>query len=393
MQRVIGSSLDLLPQARFNPYATERQPACSSRWDAVRCRYGFRSHAPFARRRAAGATAGDRAAAVSGRLPRLQAGPPAARATRRLRDATRILGHRHRDRLDLRSGQFLPRRPRAYLVSIGRDHRPRARCAGEVFRLHRPDRARRARRAAAHHAGGPVGVPAPGARHAAATGADDWRARLSGRGAGSGPHHRRAAAQAGAVRGVGVPGGVDRGAGGAHGEPPAEPTVGTDDLPAGGWSVSDVGGEPRVSRLDGGRDSRGVERGNVLGGDERGVGAGGGGARGAGKAPAWTTTRCWARSGVGAGRRVMRKAAPNWRGRCWQHAASRSRPSSPACPASPSCPATPSSRPPPPASARPTSASVCSTGSQAAQLLQRLVRKCGPARRATRRPGAIRRRL
>ena len=34
----------------------------------------------------------------------------------------------------------------------------------------------------------------------------------------------------------------------------------------------------------------------------------------------------------------------------------------------------PLSRPPPPASARPTSASVCSTGSQAAQLLQRLVR-------------------
>ena len=66
----------------------------------------------------------------------------------------------------------------------------------------------------------------------------------------------------------------------------------------------------------------------------------------------------------------------------------------PACPASPNCPATPSSRPPPPASARPTSASVCSTGSQTAQraasrfrpLNPRCVRLV-PNRDSSRRPG------
>ena len=79
-------------------------------------------------------------------------------------------------------------------------------------------------------------------------GADGRRARPAGGGAGSGSHHRRAAPQAGPVPGVGVPGGVARGAGGSLGEPPAEPAVGTDDPPAGRWRVSGVGGEPCVSR-------------------------------------------------------------------------------------------------------------------------------------------------
>ena len=135
---------------------------------------------------------------------------------------------------------------------------PRCAGAGGVLRPHRPDRARRGRRAAPHHAGRPVGVPAPGARPAAAAGADGRRARLPGRGAGGGPHHRRAAAQAAAVRGVGVPGAVGRGAGGRCAEPSAEPALGADHPPAGGWGVP--GRRRRAGRFPAGRRRRFTRR-------------------------------------------------------------------------------------------------------------------------------------
>ena len=131
---------------------------CGSRWNALRCRHGYRSHRPGARGDA-GAAAAD-----GGGLPRLQTGPSAAGGARRLRDAPRILGHRHRDRLDLRSGQLVPRRARTPLDGVGQTHRRGARRAGEVPGQHRPDRTGRGRRAAPHHAGGRDGVPAPGAR-------------------------------------------------------------------------------------------------------------------------------------------------------------------------------------------------------------------------------------
>ena len=52
--------------------------------------------------------------------------------------------------------------------------------------------------------------------------------------------------------------------------------------------------------------------------------------------------------GEGPCERAEQRGAPHWRGRCWQRAASRSRPHSPACPGSPSCPTTSLSRPPTP---------------------------------------------
>ena len=53
---------------------------------------------------------------------------------------------------------------------------------------------------------------------------------------------------------------------------------GTDDSLAGAWSVPGGGREPGVSRLAGGRDSRGVERAGAIRAYQRGGGAGRGGA-------------------------------------------------------------------------------------------------------------------
>ena len=59
-----------------------------------------------------------------------------------------------------------------------RAHRRGARDAGGASRQHGLGRTRRARRAATHHAGGRDGVPEPGAREAAAAGADGRSACL-----------------------------------------------------------------------------------------------------------------------------------------------------------------------------------------------------------------------
>ena len=208
-----------------------------------RCRHGFRthqSHPPV--------DADDRAPEAYPRrshFPGCKAGAPAAGGTRRLRDATRILGRRHRDGLDpaIRSA-------RTTIVSasasgkVGSGPSPpcalgRFQCFGHTDLTERDA----TRRAAPHHAGGRDGVPAPSARPVAAAGADDRRARLPGRGAGGGPRDRSAAAQAAAVRGVGVPGGVGRGAGVRCAEPATEPAVAADHPAAGGWGVPGGGND------------------------------------------------------------------------------------------------------------------------------------------------------
>ena len=84
--------------------------------------------------------------------------------------------------------------------------------------------------------------------------------------------------QAGTVRGLGLSGGVGGGAGRAVAEPGARAAPGADDSCAGAWSVPGGGREPGVSRLAGGRDSRGVERAGAIRAYQRGGGAGRGGA-------------------------------------------------------------------------------------------------------------------
>ena len=150
----------------------------------------------------------------------------------------------------------------------------------ECYGFDGPAAARLPWRAAAHHAGRRVGVPASGARQAAAGARHGGRrARLSRRGAGSGPHHGRAPGQAPAVRVVGIPGSVGGGAGRAVAEPAARTATGADDSSVGGRSLPGGGREPGVSRLAGGRDPRGAERADAVGADQCGGRAGGSGAR------------------------------------------------------------------------------------------------------------------
>ena len=134
-------------------------------------------------------------------------------------------------------------------------------------------------RAAAHHAGRRVGVPASGAGQAAgACRHGGGRGRLPRRGAGGGSHHRCPPWQARAVRVVGIPGSVGGGAGRAVPEPAAPAPLRTDDSSAGTWPVPGCGCEPGISRLARRRDSR-AERTGAVSANERGRGAGCSGAR------------------------------------------------------------------------------------------------------------------
>ena len=110
----------------------------------------------------------------------------------------------------------------------------------------------------------------------------------AGRRAGGRQHHRRAPRQAVAVRVVGLPGGVGRGARAVLAEPPGRAAPRLDDLPAGGRRLPWRGAEPSLRRLDGAGDPPGAERTGVVAGHAdrataRGAGARGGQRHGAGR--------------------------------------------------------------------------------------------------------------
>ena len=231
-------------------------------------------------------------------VPRLPAHPSVARRHRRLRRAAGVLGCGVRNRLGDGVDQSVPRISVTDPGRAGGPYRRGAGLAHPVLRDDGPAAARRSRRAPAHPPGGPGGVPASGGGEPAGEGGDGHRrACISGRGDGGGLLDRRAAEQARVVRIVGVPGGVAGRSGGAPEESSAQSCAGADDLPAGRRRLPGGRGEPGVSRVACGGDSRRVERAGELGGDVRGAGAGGAGVGCARGGRGRTTTRCCVRSG------------------------------------------------------------------------------------------------
>ena len=190
------------PGARWMPPRRAPSSVIAAGWrSAVRCRHGFRAHAPSAGRsrpprRRAPAQPVDTASGVQ---PPTAADFPGCKPVH--------LPRQELEDCEMRLEYWDSATETAWICDptssyhegptqrLGRLAERIAAVRGGpdgVLWPYRPDRARRARRAAPHHAGRRDGVPAPGARPAAAPGADDRRARLSGRGAGGGPHHRRA---------------------------------------------------------------------------------------------------------------------------------------------------------------------------------------------------------
>ena len=99
-------------------------------------------------------------------------------------------------------------------------------------------------------------------RNHAARGRQDrsGQRHAAGRGAGGGQHHRRAPRQAVAVRVVGLPGGVGRGARGPFLKPPGGPAPRLDDPPAGERPLPRRVEQPGLPRLDRAGDSPLPER-------------------------------------------------------------------------------------------------------------------------------------
>ncbi len=108
-------------------------------------------------------------------------------------------------------------------------------------------------------------LPGPGGNAAKGRRRRGGRGSSAGSRAGGGLRDRRAAGEAGAVRGVGLPGGVGRGSGGRFVAPPA----GSCDPSAGGGRLPGGGGQRRPVGLDRRGDPRGSERSGVVGGDAR----------------------------------------------------------------------------------------------------------------------------
>ena len=190
----------------------------------------------------------------------MPAGAHDARRDRTLRAPHRVLGRRHRDRHGVRSGLRLPRTAGAGAGRAAPYHCPPARRTHRNVRRLRPAAARRPRRVAAYPGGRPECLPAPA--HHAARGRQDrsGQRHAAGRRAGGRQHHRRAPRQAVAVRIVGLPGGVGRGARPVLPEPPGRPAPGPDDLPAGARQLPHRREQPGLAGLDGGGDPLGVER-------------------------------------------------------------------------------------------------------------------------------------
>ena len=369
--------------------AAER--GCGSWWKVLRCRHGYRSHRPGARGDAVAADTDRAAADDGGGLPRLTAGPKAAGGARRTA------------RRDSNTGTPSPRRPGSAIRSARTKEvlhmaRPRwpiasarsERGAGEVLRQHRPHPSAKLPSSCASTCRTDQSVFLHPARTrmprpVLTIGEQDFPDVVLEVDHATDVRRRKVPK----YEGVGVPGILDRGAGGRCAEPSAEPAVGADHPPAAGWGVP---GMRRASRAFPGwtaveihaalnedafsaRTSAVLKRVGAVLGEQQ-------------KAPARTTTqaRCWALSAAGAERRVMRsamrQAGRHWRGRCWRRAASRCRLDSLACRLSPSCPTTSSRKPPPPASARPTFGSVCATGS-------RPPRRCYRPRHLTSLPGWV----
>ncbi len=220
-----------------------------------------------ARRRVAG-----RGGDAGGRVPRLHAPARAAERHRHLGRPPGVLGRRDRDRLGRGAHHPVPRVAVAQVDGAHGPHCSRARVGHRLLRLDGPDPAGRSRRAAAHPAGRRVRVRAsPPSPPAGPQGDAGRRARLPGRGARGGSHHGRAAGQAGAVRGVRLPRGMGGAAGPAAGRRGAPAAAGTDHPPPGGGRLPGVGGERRVSGLDGGRDPHRPQRDAAVGSDVPGA--------------------------------------------------------------------------------------------------------------------------
>ena len=194
-----------------------------------------------------------------------------------------VLGRRHGDRVGRRADHAVSREAVAPADGVDGPDCRRTGVGHRVLRVDGLDTARRARRREAHPAGRRVRVRASAPRAAAGPEGDDGGGgRLPGRGARGRSHDGRAAGQAGAVRGLGLPRGVGGGAG-SGGGPAAPAAAGADDPPAGGGRVPGVGRERRVSGLDGGRDPRRPQRDGAVGTDVRGAAPGRRGARRAGR--------------------------------------------------------------------------------------------------------------
>ena len=211
-----------------------------------------------------------RAGARCRRVSRLPCDTHLSRGDRRLRGPHRVLGRRHRDCHGVRGRQHLPRAPVAAPRPDDGADRGDAGLAHRHLRLGRPAAAGRARGAASHPGGGSVRVSAPGTGPPRRPRHGGGRGHPAERGRRGGPHHRRAPAQARAVRGLEAARGVGGGARRARAEPGRESRAGRDDSRAAPRRLPPVAREPGVSRLDGGRDPPGHERAGVVGGDDVG---------------------------------------------------------------------------------------------------------------------------